>query len=93
MTDIELITYLVMFALSVIFSTFTIDRKSVTFSFLSMLTWYFLAICHASLASATGFIFFAYLFVGLGLVYMVYGFALVISTLAMRKRQAEWELP
>lgn len=92
MQDIELLSYLLVFALSVIFSAFTVDRKSATFSFLSVLTWATLAMCHLSLAYTSDFIILAWLFIGLCLVFTVYGFALVIGNFVTKKREREWSV-
>jgi len=92
MTDIELMSYLLVFALSVIFSTFAVDRKSFTFSFLSMACWFTFATVHLYLAYASTLIVLAYLFMFLGLVFMVHGFARVFSSIAERKEEREWEL-
>jgi len=92
MEDIELLSYLLMFALSVVFSAFSIDRKSVVFSFLSVLTWSALAICHLSLAYTSGFIVLAWVFAGLGMIFFVYGCALVVVSVRNAAEQKKWSI-
>jgi len=92
MGDIELLSYLLMFALSVIFSAFTVERKSVVFSFLSMLTWFALGMCHLSLAVASDFIVLAWVFVGMGWVFFVYGLYLVVESMRIKKEQQKWSV-
>ena len=92
MEDIELISYLLMFALSVVFSAFSIDRKSVVFSFLSVLTWSALAICHLTLAYTSSFIVLAWVFAGLGATFFVYGCALVIVSVRNAAEQKKWSI-
>jgi len=92
MSDIDLVIYILVFGLCVIFTSFTIERKSSMFSFITMVCWGMLAICHTGVASASNFIALAYLFVGFAFIFMVYGFALVFSAFEDRKRAQEWEL-
>ena len=92
MEDIELISYLLMFALSVIFSAFAIERKSVVFSFLSFLTWAALAMCHLSLAYTTDFIILAWVFAGLSATFFVYGCALVVVSVRNAANQKRWSV-
>jgi len=51
-----------------------------------------LAGCHLILAYTSDFIILAWLFVGNGFVFTVYGFALVIMSLQYTKREKEWSL-
>ena len=90
MEDIELISYLLMFALSVVFSAFAIERKSVVFSFLSVLTWFSLGMCHLSLAYTSDFIILAWVFVGVGWFFFVYGLYLVVESMRIKKQEKEW---
>jgi len=92
MTEIDMLSYLLVFALCVVFSSFTVDRKSAQFSFLSMICWFTLAICHIGLAYQSMFVSLSYLFMGLGFMFMIYGFALIFSVFQDRKRAQEWEL-
>ena len=92
MQDIELISYMLVFALSVIWSAFAVERKSSMFSFFGSVTWFTLAMCHLSLAYTSSFIVLAYLFTGLGLAFMVHGFALVIMSMQIKKREKEWRV-
>jgi len=102
MQDIDLVSYLLVFALAVIFSAFAVEgyskrEESVMrpslFSFLSVLTWLVLAMCHLSLAYTSDFIILAWLFVGNGFIFTVYGFALVIKSLEYTKRKKKsWNL-
>lgn len=92
MTEIELLSYLLMFALSIIFSSFTVERKSSIFSFLSMIAWFMLAICHVALASESIFIELAYFFAGLGVFFMVLGFGFIFTNIQMRRQEEEWEV-
>lgn len=93
MTDIDLISYLLVFALSIIFSGFAVERKSSVFSFLSMISWFMLAICHVGVATSSSFISLAYMFVGIGFFFFIFGFALVLSAFQDKKRAQEWEIP
>lgn len=92
MLDIDLISYLIIFGLCVIFSSFTVERKSSTFSFLSMVFWLTLAVVHVGLAQASSYISLSFLFVGLGFFFLVYGFALIIGAFQEQKRRQEWEI-
>lgn len=92
MEDIKLLTYLLVFALSVVFSMFSVDRKSAVFSFLSMVTWFTLGICHLALSQASMFIVIAWLFTFLGFFFMVYGFALILLTFQTRREKEESEI-
>ena len=92
MQDIELLSYLLMFALSVVFSAFAIERKSVVFSFLSVLTWFALGMCHLSLAVASDFIVLVWVFVGLGAIFFVYGCALVVVSVRDAAEQKRWSI-
>ena len=93
MLDIELVSYLLIFGLCVVFSAFTVERKSSVFSFLTTTFWLTLAIVHAGLSQASSYLSLSFLFVGLGFFFMVYGFALIISAFHTRKKAQEWEIP
>lgn len=93
MTDFELVCYLLVFGITIIFSAFSIERKSSIFSFLSMMFWFILAIVHVGIAGSSSFIHLAYLFGGVAFFFLVYGFALILSSLKADRSAKEWELP
>jgi NADH:ubiquinone oxidoreductase subunit 6 (subunit J) len=92
MEDIELVTYLLVFALSLICSMVAVDRKSSIFSWLGTVSWFVLSACHLALTQTSDFIIVSWLFVMMGLIFMVYGFVLVFSNFQTRRREREWEL-
>lgn len=92
MLDIDLLSYLLVFGLCVVFSSFTVERKSSTFSFMSMFCWFILAVVHAGLSQASDYLSLAFMFFGFGIFFLVYGFALIISAFQSRKEAQEWEL-
>jgi len=71
MLDIELVSYLLIFGLCVVFSAFTVERKSSVFSFLTMIFWLTLAVVHVGIAVESMYIHLSYLFIGLGFFFLV----------------------
>lgn len=92
MADIEMVSYILVFALALIFSMTTIERKNFIFSFLSMLMWFTFADCHLLLAYTSNLIVLAYMFMALGLIFMIYGFALLFSSFLEKRKSKDWEL-
>ena len=92
MLDIELVSYLLIFGLCVVFSAFTVERKSSVFSFLTMIFWLTLAVVHVGIAVESMYIHLSYLFIGLGFFFLVYGFVLIVGAFQEQKQRREWEL-
>ncbi len=93
MSDIELITYVLVFAVSVIFSAYTVERESPLFSFLSALCWFVLAMTHLSLAYASDLIILAFLFVAFGLIFTIYGIAKQLLRIREATEHKKWSVP
>jgi len=92
MADIELISYLVVFALSVIFSSFAVDRKSSVFCWLSAVCWFTLSAVHLALTQTSSFIILSWMFVALGFIFVLYGFSMIFLSFRIRKTEKEWEI-
>jgi hypothetical protein len=92
MEDIELVTYLLVFALSLIFSLAAVERKSSVLGWIGAASWFVLSGCHLALTQTTDFIIYAWFFVVMGWIFLVYGIALVFSNFQTRRREREWEL-
>ena len=98
MADIELISYMAVFALSVIFSFFAFEPqtdvwKNSVFSWLGAVCWFILSVAHLALTQTSSFIILSWLFVVFGWIFVIYGFGLLFLNFRIRKRQKEWELP
>ena len=97
MADIELISYMAVFALSVIFSFFAFEQqtdvwKNSIFSWLGAVCWFVLSAVHLALTQTSSFIILSWMFVALGFIFVLYGFYTVFLNFRIRKRQKEWEL-
>lgn len=92
MQNIELIVYLLVFAISIIWTSFAVNRKSATFSILSTFTWFILAVMNIALTYSTMFYSVSFLFFGFGVFFLVYGIALLIQSLNIGKGEKNWEL-
>jgi len=92
MEDIELVTYLVVFALSLIFSMVALERKSSILSWLGTISWFVLSACHLALTQTSNFIIVSWMFVMMGIIFLLYGFALIFSNFQARRREREWEV-
>jgi len=90
--EIELIAYLLIFALSIIWSSFAINRKSAPFSFLTMTTWFTLATMHLALAYDSMFMDLIWMFYGVGVFFMIYGVGLMLLRFQVSKNEKEWEI-
>lgn len=98
METIELISYLLFFALSVIFTSFTVEKKSPVYSFMAMVTWLVLALMHAGVSYGTMFFDLQWFYYGMGMIFLVMGWGLSISLLLKIHNQrkadmeSEWEI-
>jgi len=92
MQDIEALGYLLVFALSVIWSSMAVSRKSVGFSFLSWLCWTILAILQLGLGFSTLVFGLEWLFFGVSWIFLVLGFALTIKAFTEHRKRSEWEI-
>ena len=92
MQDIELIAYMLVFALSIIWSAFSVNYKSVVFSFLAMSSWFTLATMHLALAYSSMFLAVIWMFYGIGGFFLIFGFVLLIQTFRIQKEQSEMEV-
>jgi len=92
MTDPELIAYLLVFALSVVWSGFSVNRKSILFSMLAGMSWWVLAISHLYGYATSTFLSFVWLYFGFGAVFWIYGFALTITAYLSGKESEVFEL-
>jgi len=92
MTDPELIAYLLVFATSVVWSGFSVNRKSILFSMLAGMSWWVLAISHLYGYATTAFLSFVWLYFGFGAVFWIYGFALTITSYLSGKESEVFEL-
>lgn len=73
MEDIELLSYLLLFGLGVIFSILGVSRKSSIFCFFSMIPWFVLGMVQPYMATGTVFVSLAYLWYGIGFLFIVLG--------------------
>ncbi len=73
MQDIELLSYLLLFGLGVIFSILGVSRKSSIFCFFSMIPWFVLGMVQPYMATGTVFVSLAYLWFGIGWLFIVLG--------------------
>jgi len=92
MTDIELLTYLLMFMLSIFFSSLAINREGPTFSFLSWLTWHMFAVLHLVSAYTSNFLVMVWLFFGLGTIFLVLALVKSFQQLRLGRQRREMEL-
>jgi len=93
MQDIEALGYLLVFALSVVWSCMAVSRKSVGFSFLCWLTWTMLAVFQLGLGFSTLVSGLEWLFLGLSWVFLVLGFGLIFQAYMQKRKNSEWEFP
>jgi len=92
MNNVELIGYLLVFALSVFWSGFAINRKSSIFSFLSSITWHTLAVLQFYLAYSGVMLALTWMFFGIGMFFLVLGIAWAITNFLVTRKNREMEL-
>lgn len=93
---IELLVYMLFFALSIMWSAeavkYSENYKGILFSFLAMTTWFILATMHLALAYASMFLGAIWMFYGIGVFFLIFGFLLLIQSFRIRREQKEWEV-
>jgi len=88
MQDIELLSYLLLFGLGLIFSILGVSRKSSIFCFFSFIPWFTLGMVQPYMANGTVFVGLAYLWYGIGFLFIVFGITLtMLSFLATQKEK------
>lgn len=92
MTQTELIAYLLVFALSIIWSSFSVNRKSITFSVLAGLSWWILAASHVIAYADSAFLPFTWLYFCFGMIFWIYGVALTLTAYLSGKENEVFEL-
>lgn len=90
MQDIELLSYLLLFGLGVIFSILGVSRKSSIFCFFSMVPWFVLGMVQPYMATGTVFESLAYLWYGIGLLFIVFALALTFMGFLDKREREEW---
>jgi len=91
MQDIELLSYLLLFGLGVIFSILGVSRKSSIFCFFSMIPWFVLGMVQPYMATGTVYESLAYLWYGIGFLFIVFGFAFTFMSMLAGMKEKELE--
>jgi len=89
MEDIELLSYLLLFGLGVIFSVLGVSRKSSIFCFFSMVPWFVLGMVQPYMATGTVFASLAYLWYGIGFLFIVIAIAFTFMSMLEGAKQKE----
>ncbi len=89
MQDIELLSYLLLFGLGLIFSILGVSRKSSIFCFFSMVPWFVLGTVQPYMATGTVFVSLAYLWYGIGFLFIVIGIAFTFMAMLAGTKQKE----
>jgi hypothetical protein len=92
MTDPELLSYLIVFVISLFFSAIAIDRQTSITSFFAWICWYALGGFHLAFFYDSILLTVVWLFFALGTIFLIYGFALTISMMGEAKKKRELEL-
>lgn len=88
MQDIELLSYMLLFGLGLIFSILGVTRKSSIFCFFSMIPWFTLGMVQPYMSTGTPFVGLSYLWYGIGFLFIVVGITYtMLSFLAVRKQK------
>ena len=90
MQDIELLSYLLLFGLGVIFSILGVSRKSEVFCFFSMIPWFVLGMVQPYMATGTVFVGLAYLWYGIGVMFIVFGIGLTLMNFLDKREKEKW---
>jgi hypothetical protein len=81
MAEIEIVVYITVFLLGLFFSLLALDERSSVASFISWVVWFALAGFHLAYLYDTVFLSLSWLYFGLGLIFLVNGFALVVLSM------------
>ena len=92
MTNSELIIYLLVFALNVLWSSIALNRQSITFGFLSGIGWFVFAIQHLILFYNSSFLVICWLYFGTGAIFFIWSFILAFKTFLQAKKERDLEL-
>jgi hypothetical protein len=98
MTDAELIGYLLVFALTVVWSMSAFGSgkafQKILFSFISWIFWWVLAILHIGLFYAAPLVSsgISWLWWGLGFTFFAYAIAMLFSSWQAMKNEREWQI-
>jgi hypothetical protein len=97
MTTIDVVIYLLMFALSIIFLLMSFKYELFTvqtfiFNLLGWTSWFSLAGFHMVIASDSNLMSAVYLFLGIGLVQLVLSFASGIGTFINAGKKNRWTI-
>jgi hypothetical protein len=92
MNTAELIGYLLVFALSVFWSSFAVNRRSAIFSFLSWITWHTLAMLQLYVGAGNVLAGLEWMFWGLGMFFFVLGLAWTLQNFLIAKKRKEFEI-
>jgi len=92
MTDIELLSYLLMFMLSVLWSSLAIQRSGPIFSFLSWISWHTFAILHLLSSYSSTFYVLVWMFFGLGTIFLILALVKTWQQIQDSSRKREMEL-
>jgi len=92
MSNIELIGYMILFAMGTFWGGFAVIRKSPVLAFITMVIWIVLAPIHLALAFNTVLTGIEWVFYGIGMFFMIYGIALTINTITATRKKKEWEV-
>jgi len=92
MTESELIIYLLVFALNVLWSSIALNRQSITFGFLSWIGWFILAIQHLIVYYNSSFLTICWLYFGVGTIFLIWSLASAYQTFLQAKKEREMEL-
>jgi uncharacterized membrane protein len=90
-TDIELLTPLIVFALGLVFGILGVSRKSEIYCMLSTVSWFILASLWAYLGADTVAAVVSYLFMGFGWLFLVFTFVLVVQNMDAYRKQKRAE--
>jgi len=90
MQDIEMLSYLLLFGLGLIFSILGASRKSSVFCFFSFIPWFTLGMVQPYMTSGTVFVGLAYLWYGIGFLFIVFGLSLIILGFLDKREKEEW---
>lgn len=80
-TDIEIVGYAFVILLTVLWTVLAVDRKSILWGLLSTLFWWVLAQINVSYMADTVLMPMSWLYYGVGAIFMVYSFVLMILSL------------
>jgi hypothetical protein len=90
MTDFDLLVYLMLFMLSVLWSSLALSKNSGVFSLISFISWFFMADVHLILGVASDLFALAYMYMGFGLMFLVLGIAFTVTNVLNSKRENDF---